>query len=126
MENLKLEDIIKTKDKILDDGHEIENEMIRGVDIAVIGHYGNVVCLNIWTGCCSLMHDYNNTQNLGIILKALVELLDLTAEDGYSFSKMKDIPIRIISDGWGSKVLGFGHFMKDKFVYTEDLVRIGG
>lgn len=121
---MKLDDIIKKESDILADNHKIENEMIRGADIAVIGHFGNLVSLNVWTGCCCLLHDYNNTQNLGLILKAFVELFDLTDEDGYCFSKIKDIPCRIISDGWGSKVLGFGHFMKDRFVYTEDFIRI--
>lgn len=121
---MKLDDIIKKESDILADDHKIENEMIRGADIAVIGHFGNLVSLNVWTGCCCLLHDYNNTRNLGLILKAFVELFDLTDEDGYCFSKIKDIPCRIISDGWGSKVLGFGHFMKDRFVYTEDFIRI--
>lgn len=121
---MKLKDITKKKDEILSDGHKIENEMIHGADIWVVGHFGNVVCLNVWTGCCALLHDYNNTQNLGIIIKAFVELFDLTEEDGFCFSKIKDIPCRIVSDGWGSKVLGFGHFMKDKFVYTDDFVKI--
>ena len=121
---MKLDDIIKKESDILANDHKIENEMIRGADIAVIGHFGNLVSLNVWTGCCCLLHNYNNTQNLGLILKAFVELFDLTDEDGYCFSKIKDIPCRIISDGWGSKVLGFGHFMKDRFVYTEDFIRI--
>ena len=121
---MKLDDIIKKESDILADNHKIENEMIRGADIAVIGHFGNLVSLNVWTGCCCLLHDYNNTRNRGLILKAFVELFDLTDEDGYCFSKIKDIPCRIISDGWGSKVLGFGHFMKDRFVYTEDFIRI--
>ena len=121
---MKLDDIIKKESDILADNHKIENEMIRGADIAVIGHFGNLVSLNVWTGCCCLMHNYNNTRNLGLILKAFVELFDLTDEDGYCFSKIKDIPCRIISDGLGSKVLGFGHFMKDRFVYTEDFIRI--
>lgn len=120
---MKLDDIIKKESDILADDHKIENEMIRGADIAVIGHFGNLVSLNVWTGCCCLLHNYNNTQNLGLILKAFVELFDLTDEDGYCFSKIKDIPCRIIFDGWGSKVLGFGHFMKDRFVYTEDFIR---
>lgn len=121
---MKLDDIIKKESDILADNHEIKNEMIRGADIAVIGHFGNLVSLSVWTGCCCLLHDHNNTRNLGLILKAFVELFDLTDEDGFCFSKIKDIPCRIISDGWGSKVLGFGHFMKDRFVYTEDFIKI--
>lgn len=122
---MKLNDIIKTKAEIEKDGHKIDNEMIGGAQISVVGHFGNAVVLNIWTGCCSLVHDRNNTGNLGIIIKALVELFDLREEDGIDFfKKIKGLPVRIVSDGWGTKVIGFGHFMKDRFVYTEDFVRI--
>lgn len=121
---MKLNDIIKKKSDIEADGHQIDNNMIRGADISVIGHFGNIVSLNVYTDNCCIIHDYNNTTNLGIIIRALTELLDLTAEDGYSFNKIKDIPIRIISDGWGTKVLGFGHFMEDRFVYTKALMKI--
>ena len=121
---MKLKDIIKTQDDVLADGHNIDNELIRGADISIIGHFKNAVSLNVWTGCCCLIHDYDNTQNLGLILRALIEILDLEEEDGYLFSKMKNIPVRIISDGWGTKVLGFGHFMKNKFIYTDDLLKL--
>lgn len=121
---MKLKDIIKKKSEILADGHEIENEMIHGADINIVGHFNNAVSLNIWTGCCCLIPASNNTKNLGYIIRAIIELLDLTEEDGYTFNKIENIPIRIISDGWGSKVLGFGHFMKDQFVYTDDLLKI--
>lgn len=121
---MKLKEILKTKAEIEADGHEIDNNIIRGADIGVIGHFGNAVSLNVYTDNCCLIHDRNNTGNLGFLIRALVELFDLTEEDGFSFSKIKDIPCRIISDGWGSKVLGFGHFMKDRFVYTADFMRI--
>lgn len=121
---MKLTDIVKKKVQIESDGHEIDNNMIRGADIGVVGHFGNAVTLNVYTDNCCLLSDHNNTNNIGFMIKAFTELFDLTMEDGYSFNKIKDIPCRIISDGWGTKVLGFGHFMKDKFVYTSDFVNI--
>lgn len=119
---MKLKEIIKTKAEIEKDGNFVENAMIRGADISVIGHFGNCVTFSFWTDNCTPYHDYNNTNNLGWIIKAFVELFDLTEEDGYCLSKIKDIPCRIITEGsggWGSKVIGFGHFMKDQFVYKE-------
>lgn len=122
---MKLNDIIITKAEVENDGHQIDNEMIRGAQISVIGHFGNVVSLNIWTGCCSLIHDSNCTDNLGILIKAFVELFELTEEDGLDFiKKIQNMPVRIVSDGWGTNVIGFGHFMKNRFVYTEDFMRI--
>ena len=122
---MKLKDILITKAEVENDGHQIDNEMIGGAEISVIGHFGNMVSLNVWTGCCCLIQGNNNTSNLGILIKAFVELFDLTEEDGLNFlKKIKDLPVRIVSDGWGSQVIGFGHFMKDRFVYTEDFLRI--
>lgn len=118
---MKLSDIIRTRAQVEADGYQIDNEMIHGADISVIGHFGNAVSLNVWTGSCCLIHDHDLTQNIGIVIKALVELFDLTDEDGYVFSKFKEIPCRIIFSGWGGKVVGFGHFMKNRFVYTDDL-----
>lgn len=124
---MKFEDIIKTEKEIIADGNSIENNIIIGSDISCIGHFGNVVSLNIWTNNCSLFHAHNNTDNIGWQIKALVELFDLTDEDGFLLSKFKNIPCRIIIEGsnsWGGKVIGFGHFMKDKFVYKDDFAKI--
>lgn len=124
---MKFEDIVKTEKEIIADGNSIENNIIVGSDIVCIGHFGNVVSLDIWTNNCSLFSGYNNTSNIGWQIKALVELFDLTDEDGFILSKFKNIPCRIITEGAGgigSKVIGFGHFMKDKFVYKVDFARI--
>ena len=125
---MKFEDIIKTEKEIIADGNSIENNIIVGSDICCIGHFGNVVSLSIWTNNCSLFQVHNNTDNIGWQIKALVELFDLTEEDGFLLSKFKNIPCRIIIEGsnsWcGGKVIGFGHFMKDKFVYKEDFAKI--
>lgn len=121
---MKLNDILITKAEVENDGHQIDNEMIHGAQISVIGHFGNVVSLTIFTGSCCLLQDNNNTRNLGILIKAFVELFELTEEDGFNFTKLKDVPCRIVSDGPFSKVIGFGHFMKNRFVYTEDFLRI--
>ena len=121
---MKLNDIIHTEEEVLAQGYKITNEIIHGTDLSVIGHFGNAVSINVWTGCCCLLHGHNNTDNIGYIIKALVELFDLTDEDGYVFKNFKEIPCRIISNGWGSKVVGFGHFMKNKFVYTDEFMKI--
>ena len=121
---MKLNDIIHTEKEVLAHGYEITNEMIHGADLSVIGHFGNAVSINVWTGCCCLLSDHNNTDSIGHIIKALVELFDLTEEDGYAFKNFKEIPCRIISNGFGSKVVGFGHFMKNKFVYTDEFMKI--
>ncbi len=119
---MKFEDIIKTKDEIIADGNSIENNIIKYIDIRCIGHFYNMVSLEVLATNCLLFSGYNSTDNIGWQLKALVELFDLSEEDGFFLSRFKNIPCRIVT--YGSKVIGFGHFMKDKFVYTRDFARI--
>lgn len=119
--------IIKTKSQIENMGYGIENNIIERVDVNCIGHFDNlvtlqIVCKNVWA-----MSGYNNTANIGFIIKKLVELLDLTQEDGIRLSDIKNIPCRIVYEdpncSWGAKCVGIGHFMEDRFVLVDDLAK---
>lgn len=71
----------------------------------------------------------NNLQNLGYILRAFIEFFELSEEDGLRITQIKDIPYRLIFESkngctWGSKCIGFGYFMKDKFVFVDDFAKI--
>jgi len=118
--------ILKTEKQISDGGYFVENNILKSVDVNTIAHFNNLTCLELWCDNCAIMATYNNTQNLGYLIKALIEILDICEEDGISLSKIKNIPIRIVTDsvGWGGKVVGFGHFMQDRFVLTEDFLKI--
>ena len=75
------------------------------------------------------MSGYHNTPNLGYILKAFIELFDLSEEDGLRIDEIKNIPCRLIFESkngriWGSRCIGFGHLMKDKFVFTDDFAKV--
>ena len=122
---MNLKNIIKTEKEIREMGYEIENNIIEKVDINTIAHFGNVTCLEI--GCTNVypMSTYNNIGNLGYVLRAFIELFDLSEEDGLLLTKIKSIPCRLVFEGdWGSKCIGFGHFMKNKFVLTEEFAKI--
>ena len=124
---MKFEDIIKTKEQIKEMGHSIENNMIEYVDVNTIAHFGNVTCFEIVCSNICAMSSYNNLRSLGFIIKAFIELFDLSEEDGLRLYKIKNIPCRLIVEGqggWGSKCIGFGHFMKDKFVFVDDFAKI--
>lgn len=122
---MKLKNIIKTKSQIEEMGFSVENNLIKDVNISIIAHYGRVVCLEV---CCYdvyVMYRYNNTKNLGYILKAFVELFELDEDDNLRLTKIKNIPCRLVFEGGGSsRCIGFGHFMKDKFVLTDEFARI--
>ncbi len=67
---------------------------------------------------------YNNNMNLAYVIRGLVEMFDVTEEDGYHFfNKFRDIPCRIVIKD--SQIIGFGHFIKDRFVLIEDFVNLG-
>ena len=126
---MKLKDIVKTKREIDDIGYDIVNNIIANVNINTIAHFGNSTCFEIACNDVYPMSCYNNLQNLGYILRAFIEFFELSEEDGLRITQIKNIPCRLIFESkngciWGSKCIGFGHFMKDKFVFTEDFVRI--
>ena len=116
-------DIIKRKSDL--GNMQIENNMIDSIEINVIGHVGNISTLEMFFTNCCLFSQYNLGGYLGDVLKVIVEVLDLTDDDGVRISKIKNIPVRIVSEsGCGSKVVGFGHFMKDRFVLVEDVIEL--
>lgn len=124
---MKLKEIIKTQRQLEEMGYKIENNIIENVDINAIAHFGNITCFEI--GCANVypMSAYNNISNLGYVIRAFIELFDLSEEDGLYLTKIKTLPCRIVvEDGWTSKCVGFGHFMKDKFVLTEEFAKING
>lgn len=125
---MKFKNIIKTKDEIEHLGYGIDNNLIKYIDVNVIAHFGNCTCLEIMCENVCPMSTYLNTKNLGLVIKRFVELMDLEREDGIRISEIKNIPCRLIFDeqdcSWGSKCIGFGHFMRDKFVLTEDFAKI--
>lgn len=123
----ELDAIIKTANDIRSQGNSIENNILKSVDVKVIAHFGNCTCLELACSNISIMNTRVNTANLGYVIRALVELLDLSQEDGICISQIKDVPVRIIlsgNGGLGSKCIGFGHFMKDRFVYVDDFSKI--
>lgn len=121
---MKLDEIIKTKREILDGGYDIENNIIGGCNVVVTGHFGNVVSLNLWCMGVSPFSGYNNTDNIGFLIKSLIEFFELTDEDGFNLSEdFRNIPCRIILEK-RNRCVGFGHFMKDKFVFSKDFAKI--
>lgn len=126
---MKLKDIIKKKSDIDAIGHAIDNNIITHIDVNTIAHFGNTTCFEIACTNVYPMSCYNNTHNLGYILKAFIEFFELSEEDGLRIGDIKNIPCRLVFEStngciWGSKCIGIGHFMKDKFVFVQDLAKV--
>lgn len=124
---MKLCEITKTQKQIEFMGHSVENHIILKVDINTIAHFGNCTFFEIIADNVCPMCGYNNTSNLGFLVKSFIDLMEISEEDGLCLSKIKNIPCRLVFEkqgGWGGKCIGFGHFMKDKFVLTEEFAKI--
>lgn len=129
-EKITLKSIIKTESELREMGYGINNNIIKYIDVNTIGHFGNSTCFEIMCDNICPMGGYNNTGNIGFLIRAFIELFGITEEDGLRLSKIRNIPCRLIFNQsdceWGSRCIGFGHFMKDKFVLTEDFAKIRG
>lgn len=112
---------------VLAKGYSVGNNLI-SLDVQVIGHFGNSVSLVIAAKNVIPYSAYNNTENIGFIIKYLVELLGIEKEDGLFISKVKNIPVRLVFDSkepcWGAKCVGIGNFMEDKFVMFDVLAKM--
>ena len=116
---------MKTQSQLELEGYYIKNNMVTSIDLNVIAHFGNIICLEMFFTNCALFSDCNIGGLLPDVLKAIVEVLEIENEDGLRISEIKNIPCRIVttSEGFG-KVVGFGHFMKQKFVLADDLIEM--
>lgn len=119
---MKLKDILKTAKEIEQMGYKIENNIIEEININIIGHFCNAVCLEIFCSNVVPLGGYNNTQNNGYVIRAIIELFCVEKEDGLRITDVKNIPCRLVFKG--CKCVGFGHFMKDRFVITEDFAKV--
>lgn len=102
----------------------IENNMLKKIDVNVVGHFGNITTLEMqFTNCC-LFSGYNLGSLLPFVLKVIVESLELSEDNGIRLSDIKEIPIRIVSSSSYGRVIGFGHFMKDRFLFVDDIIQL--
>ena len=125
---MKLKDIIKTEEQIKEMGHRIENNLIEEVNVNTIAHFNNITSFEIYCSNVCPMFGRNNIGNLGYVIRAFIELFDLSEEDGLRLTKIKKIPCRLVfkKNGFVNECIGIGHFMKDKFVLIDDLARLDG
>lgn len=117
-------DIIKTQKELIDNGYTIENAMLESIDIDVFKRFRGVTTLNMITNCCVIFGGYNMDAILSEVIKCIVDILNLNKNESISIADIKNVPIRIVSHGLGSKVAGFGNFLSDKFVLVEDVISL--
>lgn len=115
-------DILKTEKNLK--GLCIENNILKSIDVNVIGHFGNISTLEMLFEDCCLFSHYNLSNVMGDVLKCIFECLELSEDNGKRLSDVKNVPVRIIYTSSFGNAVGFGHFMKDKFLLVEDVIAI--
>lgn len=110
-----------TQSQLAPMGVKTENSMIQGIDINLIGHFGNVVSVEVKTRHCTLLRDWNATKSIGVVLQCLWDLLDLTEENGKRLSEVRNVPCRVVVDNKTGFCVGLGNFMDDRFLMFDDL-----
>ena len=101
----------------------IQNSIIKKIDLNIVGHYGNTVSVEVQCKNCIAISGWNNTKSAGLVIKELIVLLGLDLENGRRLSSIQNEPCRLVVEGGMlGKCVGIGHFMNDEFVLTEELM----
>lgn len=100
----------------------IENNVIKDIDVEIIAHFGHVVSVNMLCDNIRPLPLYNSTHNVGYIIRVLVWLFDKEQEDGISLKELIGTPLRIVYVN--NRAIALGHFMKDRFVLIDDLMKV--
>lgn len=125
----RYKNILKTEAELKSELGEmcIENNVIEGIDVVITGHFGNTVSLNMLCKNICPLGLYNSTHNIGYIIRALIEIFDKEDDNSVSIKRLENTPIRLVFKGnntWGGKTVAIGHFMKDRFVLIDELMKI--
>lgn len=119
-----------TKSKIPSDA-KIENDMILSVNIT--RNRGFILGLHVKfkSGRQCPFCGYHNTPNIGYMIFALAELLDVNpcGECSDILDAFNGTPCRVASNGIGGDICAdttwIGHFMDDKFAFARSIIHEG-
>jgi hypothetical protein len=100
----------------------VENNMIRGLDIEISEHFGDIISPVLSLKGWRLLHGHDNTHNVGFIIRALCQLFDRCPKDGGSVLELlRDVPCRIVR--LNDEVIAIGNFVDDRFIFIDDLMK---
>lgn len=106
---------------------ETSNGYIEKLTVGIVGHFGSCVVVsmpviyNDGVLYCNTLSGYGLTRDCGYVIRALYELFDLIEDDLVTLDKFKNLPCRVVVGG--DRVIGVGHFMKDKFLLFDDMMQ---
>lgn len=103
----------------------IMDDRLEYIDVFLLPHYGNLVCLEFY------LHTYrhaihNNTKNIGAILHHMCPILNIP-EDGMrlcdlsqSYKPLRSVWIVDPNDYNGGECVGIGHSREDMFILFNE------
>ena len=110
------------KEVIICDAEEvkIKNNIISKIDIFIVGHFGNAVSLELkGKHGEDIIPTYRVERIIGYAIRDFIDFFHLSREDGVRLSDLKDIPVRLVYDGF--RLIAIGDFMEDRFFLVRDL-----
>ena len=122
----RYEKYIKTFDelcKMTNNKLEARNDIIDSINIKICGHFGNAVQLLIDTKNYHFSN-LNSTENIGYVIRFLIDLFDLSADNGVNINTLYFTPLRMVVDITTNAPVAIGHFMKDEFIQVSDIIKI--
>ena len=120
---VKFKDSIHTAKELEDNGYTLKNNMIVSARIEIIAHFNNTVALEIRGENINIYSLNFNTSNIGYMIRAFIMIIGAEKEDGVYLDEIVNYPVRLVFDK-DNRCIGFGHFMKDRFILTEDFSNI--
>lgn len=118
---------VKTLQELKELGLEVINDVITRTTLAVTAHFGNAVSFVINASeDKQVISLYNSTSNIGHMLRAWVEFFENSQESGVVITQLQNFPVRLIYNPENMEYVGFGHFMKDRFMLYSDFILLSG
>lgn len=131
-DRIRLNHIIQNENGLIyllgKDSYSLQNNVLKSLEVVINGHFGNTVMLEGRCENINILSDYNLTYNIGYVIRALIELLKLSKDDGIELSSLRNIPVRLVfndKDPHEGNCVGIGHFMSGEFVLFKDLIKCG-
>lgn len=120
-----IKELYRTEKQISSHG-KIGNAMCKAININFIGHYGNVpqVEMVIENQCVVFNAKGEGQLTIGYILQGILELLNLSEEDGIRLSDIRNVPLRVLRND-RTIVIAIGHFLEDKWLNVDELNDFG-
>ena len=102
-----------------------EDNILKKVNVYVIGHFGNCVSLNLECDFCHPIPFHNNTGNIGYLLSFLIEFFNKTNDNAQSIDVLNNTEVCLVFEENGNgKCVAIGNKQQTKFFIIKDFITL--